>query len=367
MAEKTRENAHLDQPGLFDVFLSYRHHDAHRIDGLQQKIEFHGFKAFRDLDFPSLGDPSNVTPEKIDVLRRLLSRATSLIFAYSRPPAAAIAQQNPAPAGQCAGLESPAAGATTKQDSALGVWMPWELGFFDGSMMSYRIGVYLLDHRDGEPKDFKPEEYFKGCEYLQLYPRLTDLNLKKFLDRIAVRERRIDNVAGAFVWFEHLYEECLANPTNVALGVVEWYADHAAHYWRERGVESWADAFGWLKSSLDDYRVTGVRRLRSPLVDAFFDAMHAQQQAAAAMAADVAKTAIEAKGAETQAPRKEGGPARSAYRPTINPWLLFEPLFAALAPLGSGVATGDAATQAPTPGLPRGGHFPVSPVRATRA
>jgi hypothetical protein len=88
---------------------------------------------------------------------------------------------------------------------------------------------------------------------------------------------------------------------------------------------------------------------------------------AAAMAADVAQMATEAKGAETQAPRKEGGPAGSDDRPMINPWLLFEPLFAALAPLGSGVATGNAATQAPTPGLPRGGHFPVFPVGATRA
>ncbi len=389
MTEKMLKEASQDRTGFFDVFLSYRHHDANRIDDLQQKIESHRFKVFRDLDFPRFGDPSDVTRDKIEGLRQMLSRATCLIFAYSRPPAevtakkapalagqcagsespaaAAIAKQDPPSVGQCAGSESPAAEATAKQDSALGVWMPWELGFFDGSMMSYRIGVYLLDHPNGEPDDFKPEEYFKGCEYLQLYKPLTDLNLKEFLDRTAVRERRIDNVSSAFVWFEHLYEECLTNPTNVALGVVEWYADHAAHYWRERGVESWADACGRLKSSLDDYRVTGVRRLRSPLFDALFDAMHAQQQAAAAMAADVAKMATEVKGAETQAHRKEGGPAVSADQPTINPWLLFEPLFAALASLGSGVATGNAATATPTPGLPRGGHFPVSPVGATRA
>jgi len=367
MTEKAREDTQQHQPGLFDVFLSYRHHDADRIDDLKQKIELHGFKACRDLDFPSLGDPSNVTPEKIDVLRRLLSRATCLIFAYSRPPAEEIAKQGPASAGQCASSEAPPIGATTKQDSALGVWMPWELGFFDGSIMSYRIGVYLLDHPDGKPKDFKPEEYFKGCEYLQLYTPLTDLNLKEFLDRTAVRERRIDNVASAFVWFEHLYEECLANPTNVALGVVEWYADHAAHYWRERGVESWAGAFGQLKSRLDDYRVTGVKRLRSPLFDALFDAMYAQQQAAAAMAADVAKMATEAKGAETPAPKKEGDSEVSADQSTINPWLLFEPLFAALTSLGGGAATGNAATATPTPALPRGGHFPVSPIRATAA
>lgn len=371
MTEKTSENAHQDQPGLFDVFLSYRHHDAHRVDHLKQKIEFHGFKAVRDLDFPSLGDPSNVTPEKIDVLRRLLSRATCLIFAYSLPPAEETAQQESSSGDRCAGSEPPPIRATAQQDSALGVWMPWELGFFDGSMMSYRIGVYLLDHPDGEPKDFKPEEYFKGCEYLQLYTRLTDLNLKEFLDRTAVRERRIDNVASAFLWFEHLYEECLANPTNVALGVVEWYADHAARYWRERGVELWADTFGQLKVSLDDYRVTGVRRLRSPLVDVIFDALHAQQQAAAAMVAEVARVATEAKGAETQPLRQEDHPAvpanqSSAPLPMINPWFLFEPLFAAIAPLGNGIATSRPATT-PTPVSPPRGRSPFSPFGETGA
>jgi hypothetical protein len=49
-------------------------------------------------------------------------------------------------------------------NDSVGAWLPWELGFFDGSI-SDRIGIYLLD---GRPADFNPEKYFKGSEYLQV-------------------------------------------------------------------------------------------------------------------------------------------------------------------------------------------------------
>jgi len=307
MTEEMIKEASQDWTEFFDVFLSYRHHDADRIGDLKKKIESHGFKVFRDLDFPRFGDPSDVTRDKIEGLRWTLSRATCLIFAYSRRTAEATAKQDSALAGQCisSSSEPPASEVPAKQDSTLGVWMPWELGFFDGSI-SARIGVYLLDHPNGEPKDFKPEEYFKGSEYLQIYQPLTDKNLKEFLDRTAVRERRIDNVASAFVWSEHLYEECLANPTNVALGIAEWYADHAARYWRECNVQPLADAFGWLKVILDSSRITWVRQLRLPLVDALISNVHSQQRTTSTMVATVASAATGAKGAETQPPRKEG-------------------------------------------------------------
>lgn len=227
------ETAPQASTDFFDVFISYRHRDAGRIDELEQKIRSHGYSAFRDLNFPAFQDTSDVTRQKIEDIRRILSRATCLIFAYSR--------------------------GAGKDDEPVGVWMPWELGFFDGAI-SARIGVYLLD---GRPRQFDPRKYFKGSEYLQLYDTLTDDNLKAFLDRNAVPERRIDNVASAFVWLEHLYEEWLTNPANVGLGVAEWYADHAARYWQERGVEPLAEAFGRLKVQLDDLRVTSVPLLRS--------------------------------------------------------------------------------------------------------
>lgn len=227
---------------FYDVFISYRHHDSKKIDELERKIRGAGFEPFRDLNFPDLSDTSNVTRSKIDTIRRQLSRSTCLIFAYSH----ASARRN------------------QKVDVSLGVWMPWELGFFDGAI-SWRIGVYLLDGPRGpqQPK----ETYYKGSEYLQLYEELTDDNLKAFLDRNAVRERRIDNVAAAFVWLENLFSECIANPANVSLGVAEWYVDYAARFWQEHDNPGLADAFARFKVTLDDLRVTIVPTWRCRIFD----------------------------------------------------------------------------------------------------
>lgn len=226
---------------FYDVFISYRHRDKEEIDELERRIREAGFEPFRDLNFLDLQDASNVNRPKIELIRRQLSRSTCLIFAFSRA-SAERAQE---------------AGAS------VGVWMPWELGFFDGAISS-RIGVYLLDGPRGE---VEPSLYFKGSEYLQLYEELGDQNLEAFLKRNAVRERRIDNVASGFVWLEHLFRECVANPTNVSLGVLEWFSDHAARFWEEQGNPTLASAFAQMKVTLDDVRVTAVPALRLPMFD----------------------------------------------------------------------------------------------------
>jgi hypothetical protein len=227
---------------FYDVFISYRHHDSEQIDGLECKIRSAGFEPFRDLNFPDLSDTSNVTRVKIETIRRQLSRSTCLIFAYSHGSAV----------------------RDRKADVSLGVWMPWELGFFDGAISS-RIGVYLLD---GPRSPEQPKEaYYKGSEYLGLYDELSDNNLKAFLDRNAVRERRIDNVAAGFVWLENLFTECVANPANVTLGLTEWFVDHAARFWQEHDNPALADALARFKVMLDDMRVTAAPAWRCRIFD----------------------------------------------------------------------------------------------------
>lgn len=233
-----KENPRRDR--FYDVFLSYRFRDCQKVNGLEQKIKALGFASFRDTNILELEDRANVTQEKVEIIRRNLSRATCMIFAYSRTSA--------------------------DEDSSLGVWMPWELGFFDGSISS-RIGVYLLD---GKPEPFEARTFFRNSEYLQLYPVLTDENLPAFLARNAVRERRIDNVESGFLWLQHLFEESLTNPTNVALGVSEWYADHASTFWRQNGNEALAAYFADFKLKLDDLRVTWTPQLRLRMLDALF-------------------------------------------------------------------------------------------------
>lgn len=227
-----------DRP-FHDVFISYRHHDSALVDGLEEKIRAAGFEPFRDLNFSDLANTAEVGKEKIARIRAQLQKTTCLIFAFSRESARQPGQ-------------------------GVGVWMPWELGFFDGALSS-RIGVYLLDG----PRDagIEPIQYFQGCEYLQLYAELDERSLDGFLRRHAVRERRIDNVAAAFVWMQHMARESLANPLNVQLGVAEWWADHWARLWQTQGQDVMADAFAQIKTALDDLRVTLVPALRLPALD----------------------------------------------------------------------------------------------------
>ena len=215
---------------FYDVFISYRHRDAARIGDLERRIRAAGFEPFRDLNFVSLDDPADVTRAKIETIRRHLSLATCLILAYS------------------------ASGSSGGRGDAVGAWMPWEVGFFDGALSS-RIGVYLLDGPRGA---VEPKDYFEGSEYLQLYAELTDANLESFLRRNAVRERRIDNVASGFVWLQNLYWECFANPANVALGAAEWFSDHVSRSLRQQGQVGLADAWLQWKNQLDDWRVTAA-------------------------------------------------------------------------------------------------------------
>jgi hypothetical protein len=296
-------HTHTEPSKFFDVFISYRHRDAGRIEKLKEKIRSLGYSAFQDTDFREFRDTKHIPGKKVDALRHILSQATCLIFAYSRDnPETKAEADSPVNAVVKAGA-----------DSSVGAWMPWELGFFDGSI-SDRIGIYLLD---GTPEHFRREEYFRHSEYLQVYQPLTDENLEAFLDRYAVRERRVDNVNSAFVWFEHLRDECLANPTNVGLGIAEWFADYWARYGEECGNELLAKTCKSFKDQLDDWRVSWVRLLRWPLADAWVSELdnqwqHALTTLAASSIGGVAKpptgTPLPAKSREPWLPPKRGAP-----------------------------------------------------------
>jgi hypothetical protein len=285
-------------PGRFDVFISYRHRDQARARALARRIEALGFTAFADLDFPDLADTSAVDPAKIATIRRVLARATCLIVAYTAPDAAGAAD-------------------------GLGVWMPWELGYFDGSI-SRRIGVYLLD---GAPEDFDPTTAFAGSEYLRLYQTLVEdcpaavptrpdglpsrMPLEAFLKRHAPRERRVDNTDAAFVWLERVWSEALANPANLALGIAQWQVAHAAAWWRDQGNEAAAKAGEAFAEALDQARVGWARQLRSPWVDQWLSAMEGAREAAI-LEADPYK-AMMAAGANA-------GQVLMALRPMFDPW-----------------------------------------------
>jgi hypothetical protein len=240
MAEENEPTVRPDRP-FYDIFISYRHRDAGAVDQLAAHIEALGYEVFVDSHFSGLNDPNEIKRDTIETIRQHIAKATCLIVAYSRESAKKdVAKGEP-----------------------VGVWMPWELGYFDGAITS-RIAVYLLDGPRDEEDD---KNFYKGCEYLQLYEEITQADLLAYLARMAVRERRIDNTGSAFMWMEHLARECVANPANVFLGMAEWFTDHAANGFKAVGNTPMAEVCARTKIGLDELRVGMVRAWRVPLFD----------------------------------------------------------------------------------------------------
>lgn len=242
---------HSRDERFYDVFISYSHAMAGRVEAVAAEIKRSGRTVFLDQHFSDLRDISRLDSSRIEHLRDILSVSTSLMYFHSREAAAGQPQS---------------------------VWTPWELGFFDGAV-SDRIGIYLLD---GAPESFDPGTYFRGSEYLQLYtpviggekagaakdPRLWAL--EDFLATHAARARRIDNVRSAFQWLKNFQVEMAGNPANVMLGVWEWYLHHAAE---AVGNGPAAETLRSTKNAVAQLRRTGVEAFRLPHMDAAFDVM----------------------------------------------------------------------------------------------
>lgn len=116
----------------WDIFLSHSYQDA-QLDneallGLRELLKELGYSVYIDWIEDSQLDRSTVTKETAATLKTRMSESKSLLFA-------------------------------TSKNSASSKWMPWELGFFDGSK-SNRVAVLPLT---GGTE-------FKGQEYLGLYP-----------------------------------------------------------------------------------------------------------------------------------------------------------------------------------------------------
>jgi hypothetical protein len=114
----------------YDVFLSHAYKDGEVILGVKSLIEAQGLTVYVDwIDDAGL-DRGKVTRNTAKVLRERMRVSSCLVYAYS-----------------------PNAGES--------LWMPWELGYFDGFKPSFVWILPLVSESDSE---------FKGQEYLGLYP-----------------------------------------------------------------------------------------------------------------------------------------------------------------------------------------------------
>lgn len=130
------EDASSFVPGKqYDIFLSHSYDDGDLILGVRRLIEALGLSVYVDwIEDPSL-DRGKVTSRTAAILRVRMSACSSLIYAHS-------------------------------SSSAKSVWMPWELGFFDGFKPSHVWILPLVVNSDSE---------FENQEYLGLYPTVEKL------------------------------------------------------------------------------------------------------------------------------------------------------------------------------------------------
>jgi hypothetical protein len=116
--------------GEFDIFLSHAYEDAEVIAGVKILIEMNGLRVYVDWMDDVQADRSRVTAKTADMLRSRMNTCSFLVFASSKA-------------------------------SPTSVWMPWELGYFDGRHPN-RVGILPITDAPGAS--------FEGQEYLGLYP-----------------------------------------------------------------------------------------------------------------------------------------------------------------------------------------------------
>lgn len=133
LLEDAREASKQKQ---YDIFLSHSFDDAEIILGVKKLVEALDLTVYVDWIEDSGLDRSKVTVKTAAFLRARMRSCSSLVYAYS-------------------------------PNSTTSVWMPWELGYFDGFKPSQIWILPVVSTSDSE---------FKNQEYLGLYPTVEKLS-----------------------------------------------------------------------------------------------------------------------------------------------------------------------------------------------
>jgi hypothetical protein len=118
-----------EQASKFDVFLSHAREDAEIVLGVVGLLELLGKTVYVDWISDVQLDRSKVTPLHASVLRSRMRSSASLLY-------------------------------LTTANSVQSIWMPWELGYFDGHKPGHVAILPVLENG----------MCFEGQEFLGLYP-----------------------------------------------------------------------------------------------------------------------------------------------------------------------------------------------------
>lgn len=133
----------------FDIFLSHSFLDKSEIQGLYQELTDFGFKVYVDWIVDPHLDRKNVTKTSAKLIQTRLKFSKSLLLAIST-------------------------------NAAMSKWMPWELGYVDGNTNKCAI-IPVSNERN-------PPKYFKGTEYLLLYPFIKKVKTENGIDKLWIIE-----------------------------------------------------------------------------------------------------------------------------------------------------------------------------------
>lgn len=131
--EKSAQDSPFSQ--RFDIFMSHSINDGEIIYGLKKRIERMGYTMYIDWDVDRHLDRSRVNKETAQLLKYRMQNSFCLFYA-------------------------------TSDNSLHSIWMPWELGYFDG--LGKRIAILPISYDVSADYDS-----YIGREYLGLYPYLT--------------------------------------------------------------------------------------------------------------------------------------------------------------------------------------------------
>lgn len=132
LTESTKMFAEKDKAHTsFDIFLSHSFLDKDEVEGLYLELTKMGFSVYVDWIVDPHLDRNNVTKATATLVKHRLKSSKSLLLAVS-------------------------------YNASMSKWMPWELGFVDGS--TNNCAIVPVSREIITPKSYK------GVEYLSLYP-----------------------------------------------------------------------------------------------------------------------------------------------------------------------------------------------------
>ena len=117
----------------YDIFLSHSKLDEELVLGIKISLEEMGYSVYIDWIDDKQLDRRQVNTNTAQTLKNRMNKSKSLIF-------------------------------VTTENSIRSIWMPWELGYFDGHKGRVAILPIKKNNNDTE---------YKGQEYLGIYPYIT--------------------------------------------------------------------------------------------------------------------------------------------------------------------------------------------------